>query len=140
MSLVQPGGTISLILPAKLWRSLAGGGARRLILDCMELKEIDDLTSAPSVFDAAVYPSIITATRRSLETVRSTVEVAAFQDERIIRWFQRPCSLPFDESPGSPWIIAPPEVRVAFDKLRDAGVPLANSPVGRPLLGVKTCL
>jgi hypothetical protein len=136
--LIQPAGTISLILPAKLWRSLAGGGVRRLIAERMEVREIDDLTSAPNLFDAAVYPSVVTATRRTVELEASPVRVAAHRGEEVIRWSQRSSSLPFDESPGSPWIIAPSEVRAAFNKFRNAGVAFAHGPLGRPLLGVKT--
>jgi hypothetical protein len=46
--------------------------------------------------------------------------------------------LSFDTSPGSPWLMMPPAVREAFDRVHRAGVPLADSPFGRPLLGVKT--
>ena len=136
--LAQPAGTVALILPSKLWRSLAGGGVRRLIAERMELREIDDLTAAPNLFDAAVYPSVVTATRRSIELETSTVKAAAHRRDSVVRWSQRSCSLPFDDSPGSPWIIAPPEVRTAFDKFKRAGIQLAVSPVGRPMLGVKT--
>lgn len=37
----------------------------------------------------------------------------------------------------SPWLLAPPKVRAAFDLVRGAGPPLANSSLGRPQLGVK---
>jgi hypothetical protein len=46
-------------------------------------------------------------------------------------------SLPLDDSSGSPWLVLPPDVRVAFDRLRDAGNPLAETALGRPHLGVK---
>ena len=45
--------------------------------------------------------------------------------------------LAFDASPGAPWILLPPDPRRAFDRLVRAGQPLAESPVGRPRLGVK---
>jgi len=47
-------------------------------------------------------------------------------------------NLSFDDTPGSPWLILPPEVRAAFDSVGAAGIPLAKSTIGRPLLGVKT--
>ncbi|HET9728535.1 MAG TPA: hypothetical protein VFR41_03890, partial [Acidimicrobiia bacterium] len=47
-------------------------------------------------------------------------------------------TLAFDDSPGSPWLVVPPEVRASFELLREAGVPLADGPAGRPHLGVKS--
>ena len=44
---------------------------------------------------------------------------------------------PFDESPGSPWVLLPQRVRQAFDLLAESGTPFANAAIGRPLLGVK---
>ena len=46
--------------------------------------------------------------------------------------------LSFDETPGSPWLIMPPEVRASFERITAPVLPLAASPLGRPLLGVKT--
>jgi hypothetical protein len=46
--------------------------------------------------------------------------------------------LSFDDTPGSPWLVLPPDVRTAFDRLRASGVALADSPIGRPHLGVKS--
>ena len=43
----------------------------------------------------------------------------------------------FDQSAGAPWVLLPPDARRAFDRVREAGPPLAQSRFGRPLLGVK---
>jgi hypothetical protein len=43
-----------------------------------------------------------------------------------------------DESPGAPWLLLPPDARAAFDRLASAGTPLARTPLGRPILGVKS--
>jgi hypothetical protein len=45
--------------------------------------------------------------------------------------------LGLDGSPGCPWLVVPTEVRTAFDRVRTAGIPLSESVVGRPHLGVK---
>jgi hypothetical protein len=45
--------------------------------------------------------------------------------------------LGLDDDPASPWLAIPPPVRAAFDRLARAGVPLAESPLGAPQLGVK---
>jgi hypothetical protein len=139
VDLLEPGGSMSLILPAKLWRSLAGGGVRTFLRERTELREIQDLSSASQVFDAAVYPSVITATRsKARDVVPSTVTAAVQRGDDVLRWRVPSDRLPFDRSPGSPWLIAPKEVRAAFDAVRDSGIMMADSPIGRPLLGVKT--
>jgi hypothetical protein len=46
-------------------------------------------------------------------------------------------ALAFDASAGSPWVMLPPDARRSFDRLRTVGQTLAESPVGRPHLGVK---
>jgi hypothetical protein len=56
----------------------------------------------------------------------------------VVSWSTPVKNLQLDESAGSPWILAPPPVRAAFDFLRAQGIPLAESSIGRPLLGVKT--
>ena len=132
--LLRNGGAMSLIVPAKLWRSLSGGGVRQLMMDRMSIRELHDLTEAPGVFDAAVYPSIIVASR----SIESSMLVVAHTKHGISRWCSPQRRIPFDESRGSPWIIAPERVRAAFDRVRGRGVPMCSSSIGRPLLGVKT--
>src|SRR5207248_7394357 len=61
--LLSPSGALALLLPVKLWRSLAGGGVRRLLLSETQLDRVEDHSEAPSAFDAAVYPSLIAARR-----------------------------------------------------------------------------
>jgi hypothetical protein len=48
-----PGGGLSLLVPAKLWRSLAGGGVRWWIAAATRLRCVEDYSGAPAVFDAA---------------------------------------------------------------------------------------
>jgi len=152
ISLTKAGGTVALLVPAKLWRSLAGGGVRSHLLRNTEIVELHDLTESRQLFGAAVYPSVIVARRTSeppAETPLLNGETPAAKTsfpfravlhrrESAMHWSLDPGCLPFDATEGSPWLILPPEVRSAFDKLRRAGVPLARSHLGRPLLGVKT--
>ncbi|HUQ48204.1 MAG TPA: N-6 DNA methylase [Gemmatimonadaceae bacterium] len=140
VSLVRSEGTVGLILPSKLWRSLAGGGVRALLQGKTSLLEIDDLTDARQTFDAAVYPSLMVATRRSCHQKRPDPQIAVTVHQRngTAAWCADSNSLPFDETPGSPWILLPPDVRDAFDRFGHAGIPLAESVVGRPTLGVKS--
>jgi N-6 DNA Methylase len=139
--LLRPGAVMSLLVPAKLWQSLAGGGVRRLLTEESRIVELEDLTEAPSSFDAAVYPSLVVAERWSGADDDWPGEIIAACHHRgcgSLRWRLPRRTLAFDETPGSPWLILPPEVRHAFDRLRLAGVPLAESRLGRPHLGVKT--
>jgi len=138
--LLAPDATMALLLPSKLWRSLAGGGVRRLLLERTELLWLDDFGEAQSSFDAAVYPSLLVCRKKSPNTSEFSSELGATVRlrDRIVRWKCAPDSVPLDETPGSPWILLPDSVRKAFDYLRNAGIPFAQSRFGRPLLGVKT--
>ncbi|HKY96291.1 MAG TPA: N-6 DNA methylase [Gemmatimonadaceae bacterium] len=135
IELLRPGGAMSLVLPAKLFKSLAGGGMRQHVIERAAICEIHDLTHRSDVFDAAVYPSILTL---SLDGEANRIKVASHTPREVISWPATVKTLRLDDSAGSPWILAPPKVRSAFDVLRACGTPLAESSVGRPLLGVKT--
>jgi hypothetical protein len=135
--LLAPGGALALLIPAKLWRSLAGGGMRRLVTRETELRVLDDYSEAPATFDAAVYPSLLVAERRASGTGDPPIAATVHRAHLSVRWCMKPDRLPFDETPGSPWIVLPPDARRAFDRVRAAGVPLAESALGRPYLGVK---
>lgn len=137
-SLLQPGGTLALIVPAKLWRSLAGGGVRHLLRTTVDIHELHDLTRASQSFDAAVYPSIVTARRPRPDEVSGNVKVVSHHRDGVRRWTTSSGTLPFDSSAGSPWLLVPPDIRVAFESVNEIGVPLARTRLGPPLLGVKT--
>lgn len=140
LELLAPGGTMALLLPVKLWRSLAGGGVRRLLADRSQLICVEDHGRASGAFDAAVYPSLIVARRpagdpRAHDTlVETTVHETASCG---VAWRVPAEQLPFDASRGAPWILLPPDARRGFDRLRELGRPLAESELGRPRLGVK---
>jgi SAM-dependent methyltransferase len=138
-ALMSPVGAMALLVPAKLWRSLAGGGVRHLVASNLELLCIEDYSEAPAVFDAAVYPSLV-VTRRPRDATHAQTEVsiaAHHGGHDPFRWRSPASNVPLDDSPGAPWLLLPPDVRRAFDLLRRAGSPLGLSVFGRPLLGVK---
>ena len=137
LALLRPGGVAALLLPAKLWSSLAGGGVRALLRDDSTILTLEDLSGGPMSFDAAVYPSLLVA-RNSVPARESVTRCAVHRRATIIAWRTHAARIPLDDSTGSPWILTPPAVRAAFDKLRAAGVPLADTRLGRPLLGVKS--
>jgi hypothetical protein len=133
--LVRPGGTMALLLPAKLWRSLAGGGVRKLLLRRAPPLLLDDWSESAAAFDAAVYPSLLVA--RVGTDAPSSVACALRHRQEVLRWTLPRARLPLDDTDGSPWVLAPGAVRAAFEVVRDHGVPMAASLFGRPRLGIK---
>lgn len=138
--LLRTGGTMALLLPTKLWRSLAGGGVRQLLFDRTDIIVLEDLTDSEAQFDAAVYPSLLVARRQAdrSDDRRQPITAAVRTRQGPAQWLCSRNSLPFDETPGSPWVLIPPAARQAFDRVSRRTVPFFRSSFGRPLLGVKT--
>ena len=164
VALVRPGGAVGLLLPAKLFRSLAGGGLRSLLTRTTSLVTCEDHSEGRALFDAAVYPAIVVLRRndsaghesslpvvlppppmgsRPLSTVghqpeRAEVSCVVMRRDVAFTWRAPRASLALEASEGAPWLLLPPTARAAFDVLSSQGIALAASPFGRPLLGVKT--
>jgi hypothetical protein len=151
VQLLAPMGTLALLVPAKLWRTLSGGGIRRILLHDTQLRTLHDWSDAPAQFDAATYPSLVVATRlpaappKSPFITSSTTTTATIPDHvqvavtrtHTTRFTTHASHLSLGGDPGAPWLMLPPPALAAFDALRHSGIPLAHSPLGRPLLGVK---
>ncbi len=137
VDLLKPEGIAALIVPAKIWRSLAGGGVRELVLHRSKPCEIQDLTGASAVFDAVVYPSVL-ITRKAESPSATNTSVVVHRDGQPHRWMIKAGRLAFDSSPGSPWLLLPEPVRRAFDSVSAHGHRLSTVGLGRPTLGVKT--
>lgn len=150
LALLRPNGTLALLLPAKLWRSLAGGGIRRVLHERARLVSLEDWSHSPSPFEAAVYPSLLVARRTDSDRTSHIAAVprtrppsddsacfSAHERAQSVCWSANPSTIALDESAGSPWITVPPPVRTAFDTLSAIGTPLSHSPLGAPILGVK---
>lgn len=136
--LLRPGGALGLLLPVKLWQSLAGGGVRRLLIERTQLEAIEECGEADTGFDAAVYPSIVVAARADAGTPpEHTMHVARHRGAVRQEWRVRGDDLPLARSAGAPWLLLEPSVRAGFDRLRRDARPLAETPFGRPLLGTK---
>ncbi|MFN2636757.1 MAG: Eco57I restriction-modification methylase domain-containing protein [Gemmatimonadaceae bacterium] len=142
--LLKPGGVLGFLVPAKLWRSLAGGGVRTLLTERTHLLRIDDMSESRSGFDAAVYPSVLVCRARDSQkgqnALSNFIDLSVSKGCQCVRWRCNSRSVPLDDSIGSPWLLLPPGPRAAFDRVRSAGSPLAESQFGRPQLGVKTGL
>jgi len=140
VDLLAQGGVMGLLLPSKLWSSLAGGGARQLVLERARIIALGDYSNAPDAFEAAVYPSMLVATRISEDRAEHNcpIEVSVQHRSEISHWNVATEQLSLDPSPGSPWLLLGPRARASFDLLTAAGVPLFTTALGRPHLGVKT--
>ena len=138
LELLREDGVSALIVPSKLWKSLAGGGVRSLLMQRAAVREVHDLTDAPQLFDAAVYPSVLIAGRKDERGSSTETSTVVHRKRGTMKWCVDTSSMPFDSSPGSPWLLLPPRVRDAFDNLAEAGSPMGQTLFGRPLLGVKT--
>ncbi len=149
--LLRPGGTLAFLLPAKLWRSLAGGGVRQLLLERADVVLLEDIANSGSQFEAAVYPSLLVARRRienagaitdkvipTVEAEAEWINVTIRTPRGTKRWSCHPHRLSVDGTPGSPWLLLPGTVRRAFDRITRSGIPFSHTRFGRPLLGVKT--
>ena len=143
LRLLAPGGALALLVPAKLWCSLAGGGVRRLITSEARVRRVEDYSEALTAFDAAVYPSLVVAERPRFvdgdgsPAVEPAIRAAVSRAGNTTLAWRHTGSIAFDDSPGAPWILLPPDPRRAFDRLIRAGQPLGESPIGRARLGVK---
>ena len=97
------------------------------------------LEDAPCAFDAAVYPSVVVASRGT-PTAPTTpgTTVTARRRTLDVEWRVGPDALRLDrDDAASPWLLLPPDVRRAFDQLRGCGPPLGTGTLGRATLGVK---
>lgn len=142
LTIAKEGGSVALLVPAKLWRSLAGGSVRALISRTTHIRILEDFSGAKAIFDAATYPSLIAATRRSAISHPAQPQIRAIVHRRqqTLHWSMSPDMLALEQSSGSPWLLVPGEVRAGFDKVASSGIPLSESGFGSPLLGVKTGL
>lgn len=139
LELLQPSGVIALLLPIKLWSSLAGAALREHIAASGRLLGVEDFTAAPQMFDAATYPSLLVAgSAQRSGSDHHTARIAVHRREARVEWCSSLDELRLDASPASPWLLVPPPVRRAFDRVSEAGVPLERTQFGAPRLGVKT--
>lgn len=137
--LTRRGGAVALLLPAKLWLTLSGGGVRHFLTSHAPPIQLEDLSASSAGFDAAVYPSLFVARRLAQgEQAPDVLSATTHRAQQCLSWQIARARLALDESPGAPWLLLPSEVRAAFDRLSRAGVPLAESQFRRPLLGVKS--
>ena len=138
VQLLAPNGVIALLVPAKLWRALAGGGIRGWLAAHTRVRALHDWSDAPALFDAAVYPSLLVAERCAEPyAVATPVQVSVTRGRKPARFSIPSSSLAYGGDAAAPWLLFPSPVHHAFEQLRSAGPALGDSPLGRPMLGVK---
>ena len=137
LALTRDDGSLALLLPSKMWRSLAGGGARRLLRTDARVVALDDWSESPAAFDAVVYPSLVIARKGAGSDAAPPILASMHRKRDVLRWSIAPARLALDDDPASPWIAIPPAVRDAFDRVCRAGISIGDTPFGAPLLGVK---
>jgi hypothetical protein len=137
LRLLAPSGTMSLLLPAKLWRSLSAGGMRALVTRDARIDRLEDYSDVPATFDAAVYPGLLVASRARPPGPNAVTCAVLHRSRQATAWTSAMESIAWDDSPGAPWVLVPPEVRQAFDRICCRGTAFAATRFGRPLLGVK---
>ncbi|HEX2167458.1 MAG TPA: hypothetical protein VHG09_09540, partial [Longimicrobiales bacterium] len=153
LRLLRDGGTMGMVLPAKLIRSLAPGGARALLLAQSRIASIDDHSlDQRAVFDADAFTAVLVAQRvephaaaassvsaPSSESVSfpasahcastPTVRVRMTRGESAaLQFTMRAEDLPLRPGdPRSPWLLAPPECVAAFRAMQRAGSAVGES-------------
>lgn len=142
LQLLSPAGTIALLVPGKLWRTLSGGGVRKLVREETEIHNVHDWSDAPPLFHAAVYPSLIVARKRLSEinarpTDSREIQVTVARANHTSSFTTKQHDIAVTEDQTAPWLLLPKPARKAFHTLRAAGTPLGSSHLGRPTLGVK---
>jgi hypothetical protein len=133
--LLRDTGVLSLLLPVKLWRSLAGCTLREFLNRNATVCRLDDLSESTHAFDATTYPSLLVA--RAQRDRRNEVTVSVHRGSSSQEWEAEMSRLTLDGTPGAPWLTLTPRARQSFDRLRNAGTTLRER-FGAPRLGVKT--
>jgi hypothetical protein len=131
IGLLKRGGTLGMVLPAKVIRSLYAGGARSMLAGSMRVEHIEDHSlNHRALFDADAFTAVVVAMRPlpGEDDTATVVNVCMKRTGRGTLNF----SIPRDDLPlvppdtRSPWLLAPPTCRAAMRRMQDAGVPLGS--------------
>jgi hypothetical protein len=148
LTLLAPSGTLGMLLPAKLMRSLYGGSARCMLLGETRICSIEDHSlDSRSVFRADAFTVAVVATKHALRSDDpggqagvGDVRVRVIRRSAAALEFSVPqCDLPlFPGDDRSPWLIAPRAARVAVRCMQEAGPPIGLAGEMRVRRGVFT--
>jgi hypothetical protein len=148
LQLLRPGGRLSYVVTNKWLKAGYGENLRRHFAESAWLESLVDFGHAKKIFpDADVFPCVALA-RRPLEgeAAPEQTRVCAVPRDRLrIDDLARQTAdegffLPRSHFGAAPWRLEPPQVLALMDKIRDAGVPLAQYAGTKPYRGVLTGL
>jgi hypothetical protein len=127
ISLLAPGGTLAIILPAKFLRSASAGAARELLLQRMNVLSIEDHSlDQRSIFAADAFTAIVVAQRKSEAASPAPAVTMVRRKSAPLVFRTRAEQLSFDaRNPRSIWLLAPAAVRSALSQMQNAGHPVA---------------
>ena len=132
LRLLRVRGTLGMVLPAKLFRSLAPGGARALLLGDTHLSSIADHSlDQRAVFDADAFTAVVIAQRIDPAEPIAPPAVSV----RMTRNDGGPLDFVVDHADlplragdvRSPWLLAPPGCAAALRRMQGAGPLLAEA-------------
>jgi len=129
LGLLRQYGTLGMILPAKMLRSLYAAPARRMLLNEPTIASIEDHSlDQRSIFRADAFAATIVTRKGTPPTTRPPVRVTMVRRGGPDLRFDIPQhELPlFPDDPESPWLLAPADVRHALRRMQHAGRPLGE--------------
>lgn len=129
--LLRRGGTLGMLLPAKLLRSLYAGGARELLARSMHIAALEDHSlDHRTIFDADAFTCVLLA-RRPTDDLQPAPPVRVTLRRRgrePLSFRVTPDELPLVAGDArSPWLLAPPGCRDALRRMQQSGAPLGES-------------
>jgi hypothetical protein len=132
IGLLRQGGTLGVLLPAKVIRSLYAGGARSLLADSVHVEYIEDHSlDHRAVFDADAFTAVVVARRPQPDHDDGApdVNVRMKRAGSSALTFSVPrhdlALVPGDDH--SPWLLAPPACRAALRQMQQIGECLGSS-------------
>jgi len=132
ISLVKPGGIVSMLLPVKLTTARYATALRKLIAEECAVRRIEDFSrSAKRMFEADTFPLSLTL-QRGVESADDVVDFTSDETRR---------DLPVSSlrlGGGSRWFLGPPSIGAIARRLT-RNFPSLRESLGRePLMGIKT--
>ncbi len=131
IQLARAGGAVSCLVPSKLLSAFYGRALRSDLERNHRVVAIDDWSRGGRHFDADTFPVALTVEKGGA----SDFAVEIHLQDRAHRVPQT--QIATGES-GSPWSLAPGDVRAILDRLRNRFRPLAEQLGSAPVMGVKT--
>ncbi len=140
LELLDEGGTLGFMVPAKLARGLSAGALRRQLLVQTTIIRIEDCALATRrLFEATTYPMSLLMSRGAPDRDAAiTVRVHDRRGEHLDFKLAQSAVPLIGDDPESPWVLAPPAVRGVINKMRRAGPPIGRQPGRRPSRGIFT--